>query len=70
MIDLKNLNIILTGGTGVIGNAIIDKLISAGAHVIATGTNEEKLKIIQDKHKELNVMKFNLSDHGGIDKFC
>ena len=69
MIDLKNLNIILTGGTGVIGNAIIDKLISAGAHVIATGTNEEKLKIIKDKYKELNVMKFNLSDHGGIDKF-
>ena len=69
MIDLKNLNIILTGGTGVIGNAIIDKLISAGAHVIATGTNEEKLKIIQDKYKELDIMKFNLSDHGGIDKF-
>ena len=69
MIDLKNLNIILTGGTGVIGNAIIDKLISAGANVIATGTNEEKLKIIQDKYKEIDVMKFNLSDHGGIDKF-
>ena len=69
MIDLKNLNIILTGGTGVIGNAIIDKLISAGANVIATGTNEEKLKIIQDKYKELNVIKFNMSDHGGIDKF-
>ncbi len=69
MIDLKNLNIILTGGTGVIGNAIIDKLISAGAHVIATGTNEEKLKVIQDKYKELDVMKFNLSDHRGIDKF-
>ena len=47
MIDLKNLNIILTGGTGVIGHAIIDKLISVGANVIATGTNEEKLKIIQ-----------------------
>ena len=69
MIDLKNLNIILTGGTGVIGNAIIDKLISAGANVIVTGTNEEKLRIIQDKYKELDVMKFNLSDHGGIDKF-
>ena len=69
MIDLKNLNIILTGGTGVIGIAIIDKLISAGAHVIATGTNEEKLKVIQDKYKELDVMKFNLSDHRGIDKF-
>ena len=46
MINLKNLNIILTGATGVIGNAILNKLITAGAHVIATGTNEEKLKKI------------------------
>ena len=30
MIDLKNLNIILTGATGVIGNAILDKLILGG----------------------------------------
>ena len=49
MINLKNLNIILTGATGVIGNTILDNLMSAGAHVIATGTNEEKLKNIQDK---------------------
>ena len=27
MIDLKNLNIILTGATGIIGNAILEKLI-------------------------------------------
>ena len=44
MINLKNLNIILTGATGVIGNSIFDKLISAGSNVLATGTNEEKLK--------------------------
>ena len=69
MIDIKNLNIILTGATGVIGNAILDKLISGEANVIATGTNEEKLKKIQDKHKDLNVIKFNMYDHGIIDKF-
>ena len=69
MIDLKNLNIILTGATGVIGNAILDKLITAGAQVIATGTNQEKLKIIQEKYKNLNVMRFNMSDHGLIDEF-
>ena len=69
MINLKNLNIILTGATGVIGNTILDILISAGAHVIATGTNEEKLKKIQDKYKDLNVIKHNLSDHGRIDEF-
>ena len=69
MIDLKNLNIILTGATGVIGNSILDKLISAGSTVIATGTNEKKLKLIQEKYKNLNVMKFDLSDHKNIDKF-
>ena len=69
MINLKNLNIILTGATGVIGNSILDKLISAGSTVLATGTNEEKLKLIQDKYKNLNVMKFDISDHKNIDKF-
>ena len=44
MIDLKNTNIILTGATGVIGNAILDKLILGGSNIIASGTNEEKLK--------------------------
>ena len=69
MIDLKNLNIILTGATGVIGNAILNKLITAGAHVIATGTNEEKLKKIQDNYKDSIVKKFNMSDHEKIDQF-
>ena len=69
MIDLKNLNIILTGATGVIGNSILDKLISAGSKVLATGTNEEKLKFIQEKYKNLNVLKFDISDHKNIDKF-
>ena len=49
MIDLKNLNVILTGATGIIGNSILEKLISGGSNVIASGTNEEKLKIIENK---------------------
>ena len=69
MIDLQNLNIILTGATGIIGNSILDRLISAGANVLATGTNEQKLKIIQEKYKDLNVVKFNMYDHGKIDQF-
>ena len=69
MIDLKNLNIILTGATGVIGNSILDKLVSAGANILATGTNEQKLKIIKDKHKDLNIVRFDISDHVKIDQF-
>ena len=69
MIDLKNLNIILTGATGIIGNSILDKLISAGSNVLATGTNEQKLKSIQDKYKNLSVLRFDISDHKNIDQF-
>ena len=69
MIDLKNLNIVLTGATGIIGNSILDKLFSAGANVLATGTNEQKLKTIQENYKNLNVLKFDFSDHKNIDKF-
>ena len=43
MIDLKNINIILTGATGGIGNSILENLILTGANVLATGTNERKL---------------------------
>tara|TARA_A100001011_G_scaffold280383_1_gene290376 strand:+ start:925 stop:1662 length:738 start_codon:yes stop_codon:yes gene_type:complete len=69
MIDLKNLNIILTGATGIIGNSILDKLITAGSNVLATGTNEQKLKLIQDKYKNLSVLRFDISDHKNIDQF-
>ena len=69
MIDLKNLNIILTGATGVIGNSILDKLVLAGSNVIATGTNDEKLKNIHNKNKNVKTLKFNISDHSKIEDF-
>ena len=67
MIDLKNLNIVLTGATGIIGNSIVDKLISAGAKILATGTNEQKLKTLKDKYHDLNILKFDISHHSKIE---
>ena len=69
MINLKNLNVILTGATGVIGNSILKKLIEGGARILATGTNEENLNKIQDKYKGINVLKFDISDHNKIEQF-
>ena len=69
MIDLKNLNIILTGATGVIGNSILDKFILGGANVLATGTNDEKLEKIQKQYKNINVKKFDISEHDKIEEF-
>ena len=69
MINLKNLNIVLTGATGIIGNSIVDKLFSAGANILATGTNDMKLKMLKDKYNDLNILKFDINDHSNIDQF-
>ena len=69
MIDLKNSNIILTGATGGIGGSILDTLVRAGANVLATGTNENKLDQIQKKYNNVKTVKFNISSHSEIEKF-
>ena len=69
MIDLKNLNIILTGATGVIGNSILDKLVLGGSNILATGTNDERLNKIRDKHENIKTLKFDISNHDKIEAF-
>ena len=69
MINLKNINIILTGATGGIGNSILEKLVSAEANILATGTNEEKLSKIKNNHKFVKIKKFDISKHKEIEKF-
>ena len=69
MIDLKNLNIILTGATGIIGDSILEKLVLAGSKILATGTNEEKLNKIKKKYNDVDILKFDISDHNRIEEF-
>ena len=42
--NLKNKKVLITGATGGIGNCIVKKLDELGAKIVASGTNEEKLK--------------------------
>ena len=69
MIDLKNLNVILTGSTGGIGGAILEKIYSSNATIIATGTNQAKLETIKENFKNVIVKKFDISNHSSIEKF-
>ena len=69
MIDLKNINIILTGATGGIGGSILEKLSASNATIIATGTNQNKLDEIKDKFKNVTIKKFDISNHDLIEKF-
>ena len=69
MLNLKNINIILTGATGVLGSAIINKLNKLEANIIATGTNEDKLNKIKEKFQNINTKKFDISNHQSIESF-
>ena len=67
--NLKNKKILITGATGGIGNSLVEKFISLGAIVAATGTNEEKLNNLKKKYPNVYIEKFKLDDHGKIENF-
>ncbi len=69
MIDLTNINVILTGATGGIGNSILDRLVKSNANVLATGTNTEKLNKIQQSFKTVKILNFDLESHDKIENF-
>ena len=69
MIDLANLNVILTGSTGGIGSEILNKLIKCNANVIATGTNEVKLNNLKQNFPNIIIKKFDISNHKLIEGF-
>ena len=69
MIDLKNKNIIVTGASGGIGNSIISKLSDCGANILASGTRQEKLEKLKSKFKDIEILKFDISQNDKIEEF-
>ena len=49
MFSLKNKKVLITGATGGIGSEIANLISSLGAHVVITGTKEERLKELSKK---------------------
>tara|TARA_B100001027_G_scaffold63632_1_gene42997 strand:+ start:1356 stop:2093 length:738 start_codon:yes stop_codon:yes gene_type:complete len=69
MNDLKNKNIIVTGATGGIGNAIVEKLHENGANILATGTKVEKLDKLKKKFNQIKILQFDISQLDKIENF-
>ena len=67
--NLKNKKVIITGATGGIGKSLVKKFLDSGSTVLATGTKEEKLNSLKKEFNNLEVEKFNLSDHKNIEEF-
>ena len=69
MINFKNKKILITGATGGIGNAIVKKFVSLEGKVLATGTKTEKLEVLKKNFPNINILKFDISDHSKIEEF-
>ena len=67
--NLKNKKILITGATGGIGNCLVEKFNSLECKIIATGTNEEKLKNLKKRFSNINIVKFKLDEHNKIEGF-
>ena len=69
MSNLENKNIIVTGASGGIGNAIIKKLNEAGANILASGTRVEKLEELKKNFENIKILKFDISQSDKIEEF-
>ena len=69
MINFKNKKILITGATGGIGKALVKKFVSLEGKVLATGTKTEKLEVLKKDFPNINILKFDISDHSKIEEF-
>ena len=69
MNNLEKKNIIVTGASGGIGNAIIKKLNEAGANILASGTRIEKLEELKKNFENIKILKFDISQSDKIEEF-
>ena len=69
MSNLTNKNIIITGASGGIGNAIVKKLNESNANILATGTKIEKLNELKKNFDRIKILKFDISQNDKIEEF-
>jgi 3-oxoacyl-[acyl-carrier protein] reductase len=69
MSNLEKKNIIVTGASGGIGNAIIKKLYETGANILASGTRIEKLEELKKNFENIKILKFDISQSDKIEDF-
>jgi len=69
MINFKGKKILITGATGGIGKALVKKFLSLEGTVLATGTNTGKLDNLKKEFPNINILKFDISEHSKIEEF-
>ena len=69
VMNLKNKKVLITGATGGIGFSLVKKFTELGAIILATGTNEDKLKKLKSEFKNIQTKAFKLDQHSKIESF-
>ena len=69
MINFKNKNILITGASGGIGQALVKKFITLGGNVAGSGTKTEKLDLLNKKFPSIKIKKLDLAEHSRIEEF-
>lgn len=72
--DFKGKHVLITGATRGIGAAIARDFYNAGASLILTGTDQEKIDILNDSNKKnqienIRYVQVDFSDNESLDKF-
>ena len=69
MISFENKNILITGASGGIGNALVKKFLSLGGNVMGSGTKIEKLDLLKKQFPSIKVKKFDMIEHSRMQEF-
>ena len=59
---IKGEKYLVTGGTGVVGQELCKRILELGGKVIVLSRTEEKLKRLQEKHKEIEIVVSDILD--------
>ena len=69
MINIENKKVLITGATGGIGFSIVKKYYEYNSTILATGSNNEKLNELKKQFPNINIIRFDISNHANIEKF-
>ena len=69
MINFKGKKILITGSTGGIGKGLVKKFVSLGGEILATGTKNDKLDNLKKEFPNINILKFDISEHSKVEEF-
>ena len=58
----KGKKYLITGGTGVIGYSLCERIISMGGHVIVLSRSESKLNKLKEKYNEIEIVVGDICD--------